>query len=277
MRLENETAIITGSTSGIGFKLAELFLKEGCKVAICSRTAEKVEQALTKLKKQFGAAVIGQTVDVTKPKELEALVKKTTDSFGSVRILVANAGISSIYGPFDCMTPDQVNSHAKAIIGVNLIGTMNAISAVLPHMTEQNYGRIITLSGGGVDRPLDNMTIYSASKGGIVTFSKCLAYELEDRGLDIKLNIFHPGLLKTNLTSSVKCVPHWKSEEEVMEDLDFVMDHLGGNIEKRCLPVIPYVMTGCKVTGKVFRGYSLVKTIFRAIRMQRKLKKERKS
>ena len=67
------------------------------------------------------------------------------------------------------------------------------ISAVLPQMKSQGYGRIVTLSGGGADRPIDNMTIYSASKGGVLAFSKCLAVELGRRRDDIKLNIFQPG------------------------------------------------------------------------------------
>ncbi|MBD3190211.1 MAG: SDR family NAD(P)-dependent oxidoreductase [Candidatus Heimdallarchaeota archaeon] len=273
MRLKNETAIITGSTTGIGYKLAEIFLREGCKVVICSRTTEKVERALSELKKQFREAVIGYSCDVTKPEQLNQLVEKTTEAFGSVRILVANAGVNTIYGPFDCLSTKKVNDYAKTIIGVNLIGTINSISAVLSQMKKQQYGRIVTLSGGGVDRPIDNMTLYSASKGGVVTFSKCLAYELEDQGLDIKINIFHPGMIKTNLISSVTCVPNWKSEEEIMEDMNFVIEHIGGDIEKRCRPVVPYVMPSCKANGKVFRGYSLFKLIIRAIRMQRQLKK----
>lgn len=273
MKLKNETAIITGSTSGIGYKLAEIFLREGCKVAICSRSAEKVAHSLQKLQRQFGDAVIGFPCDVTKVKDLENLVEKTVQAYGSVRILVANAGINTIYGPVDCLALDQVNNHAKKVIETNLIGTINSIAAVLPQMNDKKYGRIVALSGGGADRPIENMTFYSASKGGVVTFAKCLALELEEKGYDIKINIFQPGMLETNLTSSVTCVPHWKSEEEVMEEMDFVMEHLGGDIEKRCLPVVDYVEPNCKSNGKIFRGFSLPKLIFRVMKMQRKMKK----
>ncbi|MHA1435451.1 MAG: SDR family NAD(P)-dependent oxidoreductase [Candidatus Heimdallarchaeota archaeon] len=262
MRLRNETAIITGSTSGIGKKLAELLLREGGKVAISSRSKDKVESTVKEFRKQFGDNVIGLACDVTKPVDLEKLVKETISAFGSVRILVANAGLNTLYGPFECMPPKMVKENACKIMGTNLIGTINTISAILPQMKKQEYGRIITLSGGGADRPLDNMTLYSASKGGVVAFSKCLALELEQSGLDIKLNIYQPG---------------WKSEKEVQEQLDFVLEYLGGDVEERTLPVIPYVMSDTKDNGKEFRGFGLFKFILRAMKMSREMKKRDKS
>ena len=189
MKMINETAIITGSTSGIGKKIAELFLREGCKVAICSRNEDHVNQTLAEFKKQFGDSVIGMSCDVRDPNAVTNLIKKTYDTFGSIRILVANAGLNLTYGPFQYLTLDEVNSDAKTIIGTNLIGVLNTISATLPHMVTQNYGRIITLSGAGADRPQENLTIYSASKGGVVAFSQCLAEEFEKEEHDIKINI----------------------------------------------------------------------------------------
>ncbi|NHJ87250.1 MAG: SDR family oxidoreductase [Asgard group archaeon] len=273
MKLENETAIVTGSTTGIGRTIAEFLLKEGCKVTICSRTEEKVKKAVTELKKQYGDSVIGFSCDVTNPDDIDNIVKKTIDAFGSVRILIANAGINSIYGPLNCLTTESTNIHAQKTIGTNLIGVINAVSAVLPQMSQQKYGRIITLSGGGVDRPIEHMTIYSASKGGVVTFSKCLALELAALEGDIKINIFHPGLIRTDLMSNVNCVPNWKTPEEIEESLDFTLDYLGGDIKKRCSKVIPFVTPSCKSNGKVFHGFSVFKTIVRAIKMQRALKK----
>ncbi|NHJ40194.1 MAG: SDR family oxidoreductase [Asgard group archaeon] len=276
LKLLNETALITGSTSGIGKKIAEILLKEGCKVAICSSNKDNVEKTLSEFKEQFGDSVIGFTCDVNNIGDLKNITEKIISSFGSIRILIANAGVNTVYGPFDCLTPEMVESNAKIIFGVNLAGAINTISSVLPYMINQKYGRIITLSGGGADRPIDNMTLYSASKGGIVTFSKCLAYELAQREEDIKINIFQPGMLKTNLTTDFTCVPNWKTEEEIRKDLDFVLEHLGGDIEKRTAKVIPYVIPKCKKNGKVFRGFKLFKLIIQAIKMQRNMKKRKK-
>ncbi|MFW9923642.1 MAG: SDR family NAD(P)-dependent oxidoreductase, partial [Candidatus Thorarchaeota archaeon] len=232
MNLKNETAIITGSTTGIGKTLAELLLKEGCKVAICSRSNEKVQSTLTELKQKYGESVIGYSCDVNKPEELKQLVDKTIQAFGSVRILIANAGINTVYGPFRCMTADMVKENADKILGVNLIGVMNTIASVLPEMMKQGYGRIITLSGAGVDRPIDNMTIYTASKGGVYAFSKSLAIELSQIDGDIKLNIFQPGMLRTNLTTTVDCVPDWRDKKDIERDVNIVLDYIGGDIEK---------------------------------------------
>ncbi len=273
MKLKNETALITGSTAGIGKKLAELLLSEGCKVTISSRSQERVNKVLTEFKERFGDSIIGYPCDVNKGEDLKDIVEKTIGKFGSLRILIANAGVNSIYGPFDLMNSEMMESHARTIIETNLIGVMNSIAAVLPQMKKQKYGRIITLSGGGVDRPIENMTLYSASKGGVVTFSKCLAYELSDKEEDIKVNIFHPGMIRTNLMTSFECVPNWKTSEEIEEDLDFVVQHIGVDLEKSCSKIIPYVTPTCKANGKVFRGYRLFTLILRAIRMQRALKK----
>ena len=190
MRMENETAIITGSTSGIGKKLAEIFLKEGCKVTICSRNVKKVQETVSEFKEKYKDAVIGIACDVSDIESMKNVVEKTIKEFGSVRILVSNAGLNTTYGPFEYLSPSQVTSDAQTVLATNLIGTINAITTVLPYMITQKYGRIVTLAGAGADRPLPHMTLYSASKGGILSFSKCLAEELKESHDDIKINIF---------------------------------------------------------------------------------------
>ena len=272
MKMKNEIAIITGSTSGIGKTLAKLFLQEGAKVAICSRNEDKVSQTLTELKAQFGDNVIGVVCDVSDPLAVQNLVDKTIEAFGGVRILVANAGFNLSYGPFDCFSLEAANKEANLVIGTNLIGVINSISAVLPHMKKQGYGRIITLAGGGADRPLEHMTIYSASKGGVLAFSKCLALEFDQNPDDIKLNIFFPGMIYTNLMRKTCVIEEWKDEAEFREEVDLMMKYVATDIEESCIKVIPYVLPSCKSNGKSFRGFSL----FKLIRGFRKLSKERK-
>ncbi|MHA2202593.1 MAG: SDR family NAD(P)-dependent oxidoreductase, partial [Candidatus Hodarchaeales archaeon] len=169
MRMKNETAIVTGSTSGIGKKLSELFLKEECKVTICSRNELKVSKTVSEFQEKFGDSVIGQACDVSDVTTVKKMVDKTVNTFGSIRILVANAGINLIYGPFENMTPnpEKIVSDTEAMLATNLIGVINSISTVLPHMTKQGYGRIIVVGGGHTTRPGPHMTLYSASKGGV--------------------------------------------------------------------------------------------------------------
>jgi len=272
MRMKNEIAIITGSTSGIGKKLAELFLKEGAKVAICSRNEDKVNNTLAEFKEKFGNNVIGAVCDVSDPIAVKNIVDKTIEAFGGVRILVACAGLNLTYGPFEYLSLERVNQDANKVIGANLIGTINSISAVIPQMKKQGYGRIISLGGGGADRPLEHMTIYSASKGGVIAFSKCLAEEFKQNPYDVKINIFMPGMIYTNLMRNSQVIKEWKDEDEFQKELDLIMKHVATDIEESCSNVIPFVLPSCKSNGKVFRGFSIMKLIlgFRKVAKERK-------
>ena len=252
MKMKNETALITGSTSGIGKTMAETFLKEGCKVAICSRNEDRVKATLEEFKAKYNDAVIGFTCDVASPSDLANVVQQTIEAFGSLRILVANAGMSMEYGPFEYLDPETVDCNARQILGTNLIGMINTIAAVLPQMKKQNYGRIITLTGGGADRPLENMTLYSASKGGVAAFSKCLALELQQSHPDIKLNIYQPGMQRTGLMADVKVVPNWRSCVEVQQETELALQYMGGNIQESVSKVVPFVCHLVKRLGKLF-------------------------
>lgn len=277
MSMKNETAIVTGSTSGIGKKIAELFLREGCKVAICSRNEKHVEKTLAEFREIFGDSVIGFPCDISNPDALKEFVDKVNKEFGSIRILVANAGVNLTYGPFEYMSLEKVSSDTQEVVGINLIGTIYTISTVLPHMIKQEYGRIVTLSGGGADRPVEHMTIYSASKGGVNSFSKCLALELDKKGFDIKINIFGPGMVKTNLYTALP-VEGWKDKEEHKRDTDLVLKYVGTDIEESCSKVIPYVLPSCKESGENFRGFPIKKLIlgFRKLRKEMKRMEENK-
>jgi short-subunit dehydrogenase len=272
MRMKNETAIITGSTSGIGKKIAELFLREGCKVAICSRNESKVNQTFSEFKKEFGNSVIAIPCDVSDPSAVKSVVDKTIETFGSVRILVANAGVNLTYGPFEYIPLEKANSDAKTIVNINLIGVINSVSAVLPHMIKQKYGRIITLGGGGADRPVEHMTIYSASKGGVLAFSKCLAKELEKNESDIKINIFFPGMINTNLVNTAQVIEAWKDPETYEKEMELILKYVMTDIEESCFKTIPFAIPSCKSNGDIFRGFSILKLIkgFKKIRKELK-------
>lgn len=270
--MKNETAIITGSTSGIGKKVAELFLKEGCKVTICSRSEQRVNETVSEFKEEYGKSVIGFTCDVTEVDKLKELAKETINTFGSIRILVANAGLNTIYGPLEYLSAEQAAQEAQFVIGINLIGMINSVNTVLPYMINQGYGRIITLAGAGTNRPTPNMTLYSASKGGVLTFSQCLAEEFKARDDDIKINIFQPGMINTNLNKNTNVIEEWKDEETFRRETSIVLAHIGANIDESCKKVIPYVIPSCNANGKQFRGFSLLKMIRRGRKLQKALK-----
>ena len=271
--MKNETALITGSTSGIGKKTAELFLREGCKVMICSRNEENVNQTLSEFKKEFGDSVIGMVCDVSNPLAVQTLVDKTLDVFGSVRILVANAGVNLSYGPFEYLSLEKVNTLAKTMIETNLLGIINSVASVLPHMIKQGYGRIITLSGGGADRPVEHMTLYSASKGGVLAFSKCLAKELENNENDIKINIFNPGMVDTNLSKGSQLIEAWKDKETFDREFELIKKYVMTDIGECCSKVIPYALPSCKDNGEFFKGFSGMKLGLGFNKVRKALKK----
>ncbi|NMC07193.1 MAG: SDR family oxidoreductase [Candidatus Lokiarchaeota archaeon] len=273
MSMRNETAVITGATSGIGKKMAEVFLREGCKVVVSSRNPAKVDEVTADFKKQFGENVIGIPCDVADIEQCKALAKKAIDALGTIRILIANAGIEKRYGPFDHVDPDTMAADAAAIIGTNLLGTMHVISAVLPRMVAKGYGRIITLSGAGADRPMPNLTIYSASKGGVVAFSKCLAAEFKEGGKDIAINIFQPGMQRTGLTDAPVLVEGWRDENAFKKEYEVILQYLASNdLADVVRKVIPFVLPSCKANGKLFLGFSLFKLIRNATKLQKALK-----
>ena len=275
--MKNETAIVTGSTSGIGKKIAELLLREGCKVAISSRSENKVQKTLDEFKKEFGESVIGMVCDVTEPSAIKSMVDETINKFGSIRILVANAGVNPTYGPFEYMSLEKANADAKTVIEINLIGIINSVSAVIPQMAKQGYGRIITLSGGGAERPVEHMTIYSASKGGVLAISRCLAKELEKDEKDIKINMFNPGMINTNLGTNAKVIEAWKDKETYDREFELIKKYVMTDIEESCSKVIPYLLPSCKDNGKFFKGFSGRKLGMGFMKVSKELKKMRKS
>jgi short-subunit dehydrogenase len=279
MRMKGETAIVTGATSGIGKKIAELFLNEGCKVTICSRNESNVNNTVSEFQEKFGDSVIGLVCDVSDVAAIKKVVDKTYDAFSSIRILVANAGLNLIYGPFENMIqePEKIVSDTQVMLATNLIGVINSVSTVLPYMIEQGYGRIITIGGGGGDRPVPHMTLYSASKGGVMAFSKCLATELKERDDDIKLNIFLPGMIDTNLEKNVRVIESWKDEKSFRHETSLVFSYIGTDIEKSCSKVIPYILPTCKANGKMFRGFSIMGMMRGGRKLQKALKEQEKS
>ncbi len=142
-------------------------------------------------------------------------------------------------------------------------------------MIKQKYGRIIALSGGGADRPVEHMTIYSASKGGVVAFSQCLAKEFEAEENDIKINLFQPGMVLTNLYN-VTLIEAWKDKETYDAEFEILKKYVMTDVEKSSMTVIPYALPTCKDNGKTFRGGSITKMIRGFMKFSKELKRMNK-
>ena len=199
MKLEGRNAIITGANQGLGLEIARAFVREGASVAICARDASLLETARQELQVLAGAEqkVIAQPADVANEADVKRLVERALAEFGTLQILVNNAGV---YGPKGTIDEIDWQEWARAI-EINLYGSVLPCRYVVPHMRERRYGKIIQLSGGGATNPLPRLSAYAASKAAVVRFAETLAEELREHGIDV--NSVAPGALNTRLLDEV--------------------------------------------------------------------------
>lgn len=185
-----EGAIVTGGSQGIGLGIASVLAREGARVVICNRNAERGKAAADWIRSRGGEA-IAIPADVTKSAEVHAMVKATLKHYGSLHILVNNAVAPSINLPF-AQTKEE---DWEADLGVGLRGYLLCTRAVLTHFLMQDYGRIIHISSSAGKIGSPNLAVYSAAKGAIIAFTKALARELAKTGITV--NSVAPGAINT--------------------------------------------------------------------------------
>jgi 3-hydroxybutyrate dehydrogenase len=192
-QLAGKSAVVTGSTSGIGKAIATLYASEGANVMLNGfGDAKEIEALRAGLEKTHGVKVAYNAADMTKPAEIRDLVAKAEAAFGAVDILVNNAGIQHV-APIDSFPEDRWD----AIIAINLSSAFHATKAVLPGMKKRRFGRIVNIASthGLVASP--NKSAYIAAKHGIVGFTKATAVEVAEEG--IRCNAICPGFVHTPL------------------------------------------------------------------------------
>lgn len=198
MSLVGRTAIITGSSQGLGAAIAEHFLSEGANVVLCGRNAQDLAAQRERLAATHDAArVLAQPADVSSRSDVDALFEAAQSRFGRLSILVNNAGV---YGPMGSIDTVDWDAWVEAI-AINLTGNVycarKAVEAFKPH----RYGKILMLSGGGATSPLPGISAYAASKAAIVRFTETLALEAREWNIDV--NAIAPGALMTRLTDQL--------------------------------------------------------------------------
>jgi 3-oxoacyl-[acyl-carrier protein] reductase len=189
MKLKGKVAIVTGAAHGIGRGIALALAKEGAKVVV-SDISDKTADVVKKIE-SLGSEVLAVKVNVADSKETEKMAKAAVKKFGRIDILVNNAGIY----PFKPLIEMKEEDWDK-VMGVNLRGVFNSTKAVLPKMIEQKNGNIIniaSIAGAVVGYP--NLVHYSASKGGVLGFTRAAALELAQYG--IRVNAIAPGAIET--------------------------------------------------------------------------------
>ncbi len=193
----NKLAIITGGTRGIGKQIALTFAKEGYNIAINYRTENEDLKNTKKEIEENNVKCFTVQGDVTNFKDCEQFVKQIVEEFGNIDVLVNNAGITR-----DTLLMRMKEEDFKQVIDTNLIGTFNVTKNVISYMMKARSGRIINISSVVGISGNAGQTNYSASKAGIIGFTKSLAKEVASR--NITVNAVAPGFIETQMTDVLK-------------------------------------------------------------------------
>lgn len=193
----SKVLLITGATSGIGRRIANKFAEDGYDIAINYIVENDDIEATRKEIEGYGVRCLMVKGDVSKFEDCEELAKKVIDEFGQIDVLVNNAGITR-----DTLLLRMKEKDFTDVINVNLVGTFNVTKNVVPYMMKARSGRIISLASVVGIAGNAGQANYSASKAGIIGFTKSLAKELGSR--NILVNAVAPGYIQTNMTAVLK-------------------------------------------------------------------------
>lgn len=210
--LKDRVAIITGASRGLGEGIARAMAREGANTVLFSRNLQRLEKHEKELR-SLGQKAASFKVDVTDVSQVNQAVKEVLKRFSRVDILVNNAAIAPSI-PFVEMTDDVRDS----VIDVNIKGVWNCTKAVLPGMIKHRYGKIINISS--VTGPMvsgKGVTAYSASKGAVSAFTRALALEMAEHGINVVA--ICPGSFDTPMMRSMAASRGWDSEDEYIKEL----------------------------------------------------------
>lgn len=200
LNLKGKTALVFGASQGIGKAIAESLIKEGVKVAICSRT----QATLNKTKDEIGAA-LALSGDLTKPGEAKRVTEETIKEFGKLDILVTNTG-----GPaknnFAEVSTEQWNTDFQSI----WLSVTESLQSALPKMAENNFGRVIMVTSLAAKEPLPGLTTSNGLRAGLAGLTRSISNEYADKG--ITLNLLLPGYTNTDRLKALNL-----SEEKIKE------------------------------------------------------------
>lgn len=195
-RVDGRTALVTGASRGIGKAIALELAREGAKVAINYSHSEAKAQEVAEAISALGRECMIVQANIGNPAEARAMVQKVAAQFGHLDILVNNAGVTR-----DSLLPKMTDDQWVEVISTNLNGCFFCTSAAIPIMTNQSYGRIINISSMNGQVPAMGQANYSASKGGIIAFTRTAAAELVRSGITV--NCIAPGYTETDMFAAV--------------------------------------------------------------------------
>ncbi len=210
MNLKGKVIVVTGASSGIGKAIAKKLSAEGCKVALASRSIEK----LVEIKKELPSESFIAGMDVSSTASVNSAFEKIRKEFGKIDILVNSAGVM----PLTYLKNRHLEEWLQTI-EVNVKGTLRCIHEVLPSMKEQKSGHIINIASVDGKEIFEGGAVYGASKAAVIELSRAMRMELSPE-FNIRITSIEPGTVETDLREDI-------SDKELLENKDY-----GGNEPK---------------------------------------------
>ena len=214
--LQEKVVLVTGASKGLGKAIAEAFAAEGSRVALTARNQRELEQIVQEIQQRGGQA-IALAADLTNANAVNHLVAETIAHFGTVHVLVNNAGSIGRFAAFEELSDDDWAN----LFNVNLFSAVHITRAVLPAMRKQHWGRIINMASESGIQPDPEMPHYNASKAAMINLTKSLSKAYAKDG--ILVNTISPAFIKTPLVehmladqAAVKRITVQQAEEEFL-------------------------------------------------------------
>lgn len=202
--LTDRVAFVAGASRGLGWAAARELAREGCRVAICSRSEDRIITAAEDIREETGAEVLPLVCDVTEEEQVEAAIIETVETLGGLHVLVTNAGGPPSGTAAEC-TPDDY----REAVEMNLMSTVTLCDAALPHLRtaveDDDHARIIMVTSVSAKQPIPSLALSNTARAGVQGYAKSLSTDLGPLGITV--NTVLPGYTRT------------KRLEELAEDI----------------------------------------------------------
>jgi 3-oxoacyl-[acyl-carrier protein] reductase len=195
LKLEGKVALVTGAAQGIGKAVVLLLARNGADIVVSDINLEKAGETAREIE-ATGRRAMPIKVDVANSGDVERMVQTILEQFGQIDILINNAGIAR-----DKLILRMTEEDWDAVLDINLKGTFNCTKAVVKHMSKQRSGKIVNIASVVGEMGNAGQANYSASKAGVIGFTKTIAREFAQRGINV--NAIAPGYIQTPMTEAL--------------------------------------------------------------------------